>query len=327
MGQPSVLFLPNWTAGRNLAETFDRKFFTLAGLSSYSMKKALKGSAIIMNDLTTNRTPPVIASEINTIKYQTGKFLLTAAIEIGLRLKEAKGLLPYGEWGKWLEESFSYSQQTASKLMRIFEAYGTPQTVSLDAGIQVQELPNLNYTQALILLGIPAEERAEFIAELDVENMSTRELEKAVKDRNQALKERDQALKEKGDLQKTLDDQVNQITQLTTERDKLKTKAVELNQSQREMETKEVQLQSELNSIKKSTSYEDIRMMNKKLNEAQNKACANRVAFLYDSLDRTLKELTAELKNLSAKDPATYEAYRKKVLNFLTKGLKERTQQ
>ncbi|KUO78350.1 MAG: hypothetical protein APF81_02885 [Desulfosporosinus sp. BRH_c37] len=35
------------------------------------------------------------------------EILITNAIEIGRRLKEAKGLLPHGEWGKWLKESVS----------------------------------------------------------------------------------------------------------------------------------------------------------------------------------------------------------------------------
>jgi|GEM_PF-3543427 len=44
---------------------------------------------------------------------------------------------------------------------------------------------NLTYTQALILLGIPEEERDEFIAEHDVESMTKLELQQAVKDRDQ----------------------------------------------------------------------------------------------------------------------------------------------
>ncbi len=44
------------------------------------------------------RTPLVIAAEINRIKQQTCKIMLTNAIEIGKRLKEAKALLPHGEW-------------------------------------------------------------------------------------------------------------------------------------------------------------------------------------------------------------------------------------
>lgn len=92
--------------------------------------------------------------------------------------------------------------------MRIFDAYGTGQPASLDAGAQAQALRNLNYTQAFILLGVPEEERAQFLAEINVESMSTREMQKAVNDRNQAVKERDKALQEQADLQKALDDQV-----------------------------------------------------------------------------------------------------------------------
>ena len=281
--------------------------------------------------LITDRTPLVIATEINTIKHQTGKILLAGAIEIGRRLKEAKDLLPYGEWGKWLEESVSYSQSTADKLMRIFEAYGTGQPVSLDAGAQAQALPNLNYTQAFILLGGPEEERAQFIAEIDVESMSTRELQKAVKERSQAVeersravRERDRALQEKADLQQALDDQVSQITQLTTERDSLKRKAEELSKSQTEIEAKAGNLRSELASLKQSTSFEAVQRMSKYLTAAHIKASANRIAFLFENMDKTFKELVWELSEFAAKDPDTHEAYRNKVIDFLARGLKEK---
>ncbi|MHB1406874.1 MAG: DUF3102 domain-containing protein [Desulfitobacteriaceae bacterium] len=277
-----------------------------------------------MNDLLTDRTPPVIAAEINTIKDQTGKILLAGAIEIGRRLKEAKDLLPHGEWGKWLEESVSYSQKTAEKLMRIFDAYGTGQPASLDAGAQAQALPNLNYTQAFILLGVPEEERAQFIAEIDVDSMSTRELQKAVKERSQAVKERDRALQEQADLRQALDEQVSKITQLTTERDNLKTKAEELSKSQAEIGSKAGKLQSELISIKQSTAYEAVQRMSKNLTAAYIKASANKIAFLYESLDRTFKELLWELSEFAAKDPDTHEAYKNKIIDFLTRGLRER---
>lgn len=50
-------------------------------------------------------------------------------------------------------------------------------------------LLNLNYTQAFILLGVQEEERAQFIAEMGIESMSTRELQKGVNDRSHAVKE------------------------------------------------------------------------------------------------------------------------------------------
>ncbi|KGK91389.1 hypothetical protein DP73_03735 [Desulfosporosinus sp. HMP52] len=264
-----------------------------------------------MNDLISDRNPLVIAAEINTIKYQTRKVLLASAIEIGRRLKEAKELLPHGEWGKWLVESCSYSKKTAEKLLRIFDAYGT------------QEPPNLNFTQAYILLGVPEEERAQFMAEIDVEGLSTRELQKAVKERSQALQERDQALQEKTELRQALSEQESQITQLTTERNHLKTKAEQLSKSQGEQETKAVNLEKKLESLKKSTSYEGLQKINKNLIAAQHKTNANQIAFLYESLDKTFKQLVWELSSFADKDKDTYEVYKSKVLDFLTKGLKE----
>jgi len=77
-----------------------------------------------MSDMITERTPFVIAAEINTIKYQTEKILLAGAVEIGRRLTEAKALLPHGEWSKWLEDQVNFTQRTAQNLMRIYEEYG-----------------------------------------------------------------------------------------------------------------------------------------------------------------------------------------------------------
>lgn len=62
-----------------------------------------------MDGLISSRTPVVIAAEINTIKSQTTNVVLAGSIEIGRRLKEAKDMLPHGEWGRWLEADNSRS--------------------------------------------------------------------------------------------------------------------------------------------------------------------------------------------------------------------------
>jgi Protein of unknown function (DUF3102). len=46
-------------------------------------------------------------------------------------------------------------------------------------------LTNLTYYQALLLLGIPEDEREKFILQHNVEDMTTRELDQALKERNQ----------------------------------------------------------------------------------------------------------------------------------------------
>ncbi|MHB8125336.1 MAG: DUF3102 domain-containing protein [Desulfitobacteriaceae bacterium] len=60
-----------------------------------------------------------------------------------------------------------------------------------------QTFANLSYSQAVIFLGIPENEREEFLAAHDIENMSVRELQNAVKERDQALQDREQAFQEK----------------------------------------------------------------------------------------------------------------------------------
>ena len=144
-------------------------------------------------DVSSGRTTHVIAAEINMIKYQTKEIYLAAAVEIGRRLTEAKALIQYGEWGKWLEESVDFSQSRANKLMRIFKEYGAGQPTSSNSDPD----PNLNYSQAVLLLGIPKEERAQFIIDMDIEGMTKQELRQAVNERSQTLQEKDQVLQEK----------------------------------------------------------------------------------------------------------------------------------
>ena len=139
------------------------------------------------------RSPDTIATEINSIKAQTRTVMLTASIEIGRRLVEAKSLLEHGEWGEWLENRVAYSKSTANNLMRVFEEYGALQITMLDDNAMSPAFQRLNYTQAVALLGLPAEERETFIEENPVENMSTRELQQAIKERDQAIHEKEQA--------------------------------------------------------------------------------------------------------------------------------------
>lgn len=152
------------------------------------------------NALTVERTPELIAAEINNIKNQTRKILLYNSIEIGRRLIEAKSLLEHGEWGNWLEQSVDYSQRTANNLMKIFEEYGADQITLLDTNLNSQTFANLSYSQAIALLKVPSEEREKFAEDNKIEELSTRELEKVIKEREDALRklgETEDLIKEK----------------------------------------------------------------------------------------------------------------------------------
>lgn len=136
----------------------------------------------------TPRNPDTIAAVINGIKEQVRVSVVSGAVEIGRRLKEAKSIVPRGQWTEWLNANVDYSDRTAQNMMRIAEEYGLQKESALT---------DLSYTQAVLLLGVPQEEREAFIADHDLESMSTRELQDAVR----SLKEQNAS------MQQTLDNQ------------------------------------------------------------------------------------------------------------------------
>lgn len=137
------------------------------------------------NGITEIRDKAIIAAEINTIKERTKREVLTACVEIGQRLCEAKQLVQHGHWEQWLNDSVDYSQSTADNLMRIYKEYGDEQ-INLFGKSKSQTFKNLTYSQAIALFALPAEEREEFVQENNVEDMSTRKLQEAIKAKQEA---------------------------------------------------------------------------------------------------------------------------------------------
>jgi len=136
------------------------------------------------------RTVDVIAAEINELSVKN----FITVLEIGRRMVEAKELLPHGKFGPWLEANTAYSTSTANNYMRLFEEYGAPQKSLFGAELNCQTFGNLDISKAIALIKVPKAEREEFVKTNDVESMSTRELKKAIKERDEARRERDEAL-------------------------------------------------------------------------------------------------------------------------------------
>lgn len=147
----------------------------------------------------------VITMEIRTLHKQAQQLILGYAIEIGRRLAEAKAQLPHGSWGAWLKDEVEFSQSTANNFMRIFEAYGAEQLGLFGPEANSQTLGNLPYTKALQLLAIPAEEREDFAKDNDVENLSSRQLEQLIRERDEAERLRKEAEEKTADLEEKLD--------------------------------------------------------------------------------------------------------------------------
>ena len=140
-----------------------------------------------LSPVDSGKTPDILAAEIRTIKNQTGRMVLNASVEVGRRLTEAKAKLPHGSWGEYLKNEVDYSPSQAQNLMRVFREYGSDQQSLFGGEAKSQTFGRLTFSQALSLLVIPDEdEREKFVLENDVEHMSVRELNEALKARDEA---------------------------------------------------------------------------------------------------------------------------------------------
>ena len=125
-----------------------------------------------------------IADVTRDIRIKTGQFLLDA-IEIGRLLYEAKAMVEPGGWMQYVEDELPFSHSWANNYMRLYKEYGGEQ---LSIFGNSQATAKLNPTQALDLLALPAQEREKFLEAHDVENMSTRELKQAIRERDEAIR-------------------------------------------------------------------------------------------------------------------------------------------
>lgn len=141
-----------------------------------------------MNEMTTTRTPEVIAAEIRALTST----VLSNIIEIGRRFVEAKAMLPHGSFGPWLENSTGYSQRTANNFMRLYDAYGDQQASLFGAVSNSQTFANLPYSKALALLSVPEEEREGFAEEVRADEISLRQLKEEIAKRDARIAEIEQ---------------------------------------------------------------------------------------------------------------------------------------
>lgn len=274
-----------------------------------------------MNELTVDRTPGVIAAEINGIKAQTRTILLCSSIEIGRRLVEAKEMIEHGEWTNWLEKSVDYSQRTAQNLMRIFEEYGSDQIVLFGDNTKSQAYADLSYSQAVALLGVPADEREQFIEENDLSEMTTRELQAAIKERDELRQKWEQAH--------------SAVATITEERDRFKKEAIEYSdkaaaasQLVADKENTVKALRGEMEKQREQSAARAVELA-KLLEEAQN-SDPDEVAALTDKLaeaETQISELNRKLAEPVTVEPTIIEKIPDAIENELAELRKLRDEQ
>lgn len=158
-------------------------------------------SDIINVPMAAQRDIKTVTVEIRQLHRQGQEAALRYIVEIGRRLQEAKELLPHGEWGQWVKEELPFSQSTAQNFMRIFKEYSADQ-LEIGGAVKSQALANLSYTKALKLLAIDDEEEREaFVESHNVADMSSRELEEAIRERDEARQMQAEAEKKAEDFE------------------------------------------------------------------------------------------------------------------------------
>lgn len=142
--------------------------------------KANLGQIVAQAMATTNqhRTIEAITDELLDAKRKGGEAILT----IGRCLMEAKEMLPHGEWLPWLNERAELSERAAQRFMKLAREWSNPTTLS-----------DLGASKALMILALPREEQEEFMAEHNVIDMSARQLEQVIRERDEARKAAEEA--------------------------------------------------------------------------------------------------------------------------------------
>lgn len=255
------------------------------------------------SEITPVRSPEIIAAEINSIKAQTQQIMLQASIEIGRRLAEAKAAVGHGNWTKWLKQSVDYSERTATNLMRIFNEYGNGQEKLFGQSNQ-QAFAELSYTQAIALLGIHDEDdRAEFIKENDVDSMSTRELQEAIKERDKEKAENEKlskALEAEKTAKKTAEDTAFDLLaekeKLTADKEKESKRAEELEKQLAEAKPAD---KEKMKQLKKDLAEQKakVKELNDRLAEPIEAAIVEKVP---EETEQELKALHEQVEKLQA---------------------------
>ncbi|MDY3690663.1 MAG: DUF3102 domain-containing protein [Dysosmobacter sp.] len=241
--------------------------------------------------LSADRSIETITTEILTLKQDAGN----AILGIGQRLNEARAILPEGEWLQWLTEQVDFSPRTAQRFMRLAREWSDATALS-----------HLGATKALTLLALPPEERQQFIEEnhivdgekKSVIDMTSRELEKAIRERDDALKAAEVA---KADAKAAEDS-----------RSKMEADMAALKNLQMSAQNAEEQARRELESVRaelKELQEKPVEVAVMEVDQdALEKARAEAVAGMQDKLDRAKAARDKANEKLYAAEKALADA-------------------
>lgn len=259
-----------------------------------------------MNEIVemTGRTAATIAAEIRMLDRQAAGICMNYIIEIGRRLVEAKSMVADGMWLEYIKTELNYEKSTAQNYMRLYERYGTGQQSMFGTFAETETFGRLTYTQALALLQVPDEDLMEFTEANDVENMSTRELKQAIKERDAAVAAKEEAFAQVGELQARVDTQNDQVDKLAADLKVVsgdyEAKVAEVEKLRNDLRSAKEKEASAKSALKKAKENPDIpeAVMEKLRTEAEAAATEKATADAKKKLDTAAKELETVREDL-----------------------------
>ena len=278
-------------------------------------------------------TPEQLGGEIRLLTSQARRMALSFAIQIGYRLHVAHEKVgPHG-WANWLKKETEFSPAAASRFEKLYEGYGTDQGSLFGVENKLPTLEKISVSNALRLLAVPEEEREEVAAELDAEHLSTRELEKALAERDEARRALQDTSARLEQAEKTLagarDHETELNRKLAEARDDLQAADIEFAENERALKARIQELESKPVEVAVERDEEAIKAAAAEARRAAEAAAKAEMDKLRERLERaqkaqkkaeeTLKEREGQALPLQEKLKAEAEATQREIAELRRK--------
>lgn len=179
------------------------------------------------NTSMTAKAPSEI-SQIDRLAAEAQMYAMNARLNLfnlARVFSEAKKILPHGEWGKWVEQNAGVEMRTAQQMIQTYERFGG-----------MPEMATLDRTKLYKMTALPEGTEEAFMGMHDVNAMSSREVEKAVKDYKAQLEaENEQKLRDMEAKHRM--DMANMLSQEREARAKLESDLAEAKKQQKHDES------------------------------------------------------------------------------------------
>lgn len=136
----------------------------------------MKKEKINLVDENGNLTLDFFTQRILEAKKAIGKNIF----EIGKNLCAVKEMLDYGEFIKYLEETVSFTRQTANKFMKVYTEISFEEYIAADGKSTLQLEDGIE--KLYLIATIPEEKRIEFTQNNNIKTMSVRDIKSAIKE-------------------------------------------------------------------------------------------------------------------------------------------------